>query len=169
LRVFSVCDGEIILEKGEILYEKRHLSNFEQAMRESEELSHSFDPMTSSTRGHYSPGTVYEEYGRSYADLGMTDKAMDYLERAQENLPKTKFWQLLIATSKAMALIKGDDMETGVKKTVEVTEETKSFVVLRYLDRIYLANKYLENLERKIGNVRKPLVDVLYEDKATDY
>lgn len=94
---------------------------------------------------------------------------MDYLERTQATLPKTTFWQLLIATSKAMALIKGDDMETGVKMAVEVTDEIKKVGVLRYLDRIYLANKYLENLERKIGNVRKPLVDVLYEDKATDY
>ncbi|MBA2287538.1 MAG: hypothetical protein H0W02_18850 [Ktedonobacteraceae bacterium] len=138
-------------------------------MRESEELSLSFDPKASSTRGHYSPGTVYEEYGRSYADLGMTDKAMGYLERAQENLPKTKFWELLIATSKAMALIKGDDMETGVKMAVKVTEEIKNVGILRYLDRIYLANKYLENLERRIGNVRKPLADVLYEEKVSDY
>jgi transcriptional regulator with XRE-family HTH domain len=154
--------ARVYLRKGDF-------RNFEQAMRESEELSYSFDPKTSSTRGHYNPGTVYEEYGRSYADLGMTDKAMDYLERAQENLPKTKFWELLIATSKAMALIKGEDMETGVKKAIEVTEEIKKFGVLRYLDRIYLANKYLENLERKIGNVRKSLADVLYEEKATDY
>jgi len=154
--------ARVYLRKGD-------LSNFERAMKESEELSYSFDPMTSSTRGHYSPGTVYEEYGRSYADLGMTDKAMDYLERAQGSLPKTKFWELLIATSKAMAMIKGDDMESGVKQAVEVAEEIKKLGVLRYLDRIYLANKYLEHLERKIGNVRKPLADVLYEEKATDY
>jgi transcriptional regulator with XRE-family HTH domain len=154
--------ARVYLRKGDF-------SNFEQAMRESEELSHSFDPMTSSTRGHYSPGTVYEEYGRSYADLGMTDKAMDYLGRAQESLPKTKFWQLLIATSKAIALIKGEDMETGVKKAIEVTGEIKKLGVFRYLDRIYLANEYLENLERKIGNARKPLADVLYEGKVFDY
>ncbi len=154
--------ARVYLRKGD-------LSNFEQAMRKSEELSFSFDPKISSTRGHYSPGTVYEEYGHSYADLGMTDKAMDYLEQAQENLPETKFWELLIATSKATALIKGDDMEAGVKKAIEVTEEIKNLGVLRYLDRIYLANKYLQNLERKIGNVRKPLTDVLYEDKVTDY
>jgi len=113
--------------------------------------------------------TLYEEYGRSYGDLGLTDKALEYLDRAQANLPKTKFWELLIATSRAMALIRGSDMEAGVKIAVEVTQEIKSFGVLRYLDRIILANKYLENLERKIGNVRKPLADALYEDKVTDY
>lgn len=145
------------------------LTNFERAMSKSEELAYSFDPIISSTRGHYNPGTVYEEYGRSYADLGMTDKAMDYLERAQKNLPKTKFWELLIATSKAIALIKGNDMEAGVQKAVELTAEIRKLGVLRYLDRIYLANRYLENLERKIGSVRKPLIDALYEDKAIDY
>jgi tetratricopeptide (TPR) repeat protein len=154
--------ARVYLRKGD-------LRNFERAMGESEELSYSFDPKTSSTRGHYSPGTVYEEYGRSYADLAVTDKAMGYLEQAQENLPKTKFWELLIATSKVMAMIKGDDIETGVKMAIEVTEEIKNLGVLRYLDRIYLANKYLENLERKIGKMRKPLIDVLYEDKAADY
>jgi len=154
--------ARVYLRKGDV-------RNFEQAMRESEELSHSFDPETSSTRGHYNPGTVYEEYGRSYADLGITDKAVDYLQLAEANLPKTKFWELLIATSKAIALIKGDDMEAGVKKAVELTEEIKKFGVLRYLDRLYLVNKYLENLERKIGRVRKPLADALYEEKVTDY
>lgn len=148
---------------------KGDFKSFEQAMKESEELSYSFDQGTSSTRGHYSPGTVYEEYGRSYGDLGMTDKAIEYLERAQINLPKTKFWELLITTSKAMALIKGNDMEIGVKMAIEVTEEIKRLGVLRYLDRIHLANKYLESLERKIGNVRKPLADALYEEKVTDY
>lgn len=60
-------------------------------------------------------------------------------------------------------------MEAGVKIAVEVSQEIKRVGVLRYLDRIHLANKYLENLERKIGNVRKPLTDALYEDKVTDY
>lgn len=154
--------ARVYLRKGDV-------NNFEQAMSESEELAYSFDPRTSSTRGHYSPGTVYEEYGRSYADLGATDKAMGYLTRAQENLPDTKFWELLIATSRAIALIKGDDMETGVKMAIDAIDEIKRVGVLRYLDRIYLANKYLANLERKIGNVRKPLVEALYEDKAADY
>ena len=52
---------------------------------------------------------------------------------------------------------------------IELTGEIKKVGVLRYLDRIHLANKYLENLERKIGNVRKPLADALYEDKVADY
>ena len=165
----SAALGNGIQLLARVYLRKGDLKSFEQAMKESEELSYSFDQGTSSTRGHYSLGTVYEEYGRSYADLGMTDKAMDYLKRAQENLPKTRFWELLVATSKAIALIRGDDIETGVNMAIEVSGEIKKLGVLRYLDRIHLANKYLENLERKIGNVRKSLADALYEDNVTDY
>ncbi len=165
----SAALGNGIQLLARVYLRKGDMKGFDRAMKESEELSYSFDQGASSTRGHYSPGTVYEEYGRSYGDLGITDKALEYLDRAQANLPKTKFWELLIATSRAMALIRGSDMEAGVKIAVEVTQEIKSVGVLRYLDRITLANKYLENLERKIGNVRKPLADALYEDKVTDY
>lgn len=148
---------------------KGAVHDFERAMRESEELAHTFDPTTSSTRGHYSPGTVYEEYGYTYADRGMTAKAMDYLDLAQEHLPQTKFWELLLKASRATALIKGADIETGVNLAIEATEEIRKVGVLRYLDRISLANKYLENLERKIGTMRKPLADALHGEEIVDY
>ena len=75
---------------------KREFGNFEDAMRQSEELAYAFDLAASSTRGHYNPGTVYEEYGRSYADLGQSAKAMEYLDQAQKTLPRTKFWELYL-------------------------------------------------------------------------
>ena len=168
-RADSAAAGNGIQLLARVYLRKGDMQSFDQAMKESEELSYSFDQGSSSTRGHYSPGTVYEEYGRSYGDLGMTEKALEYLERAQAHLPRTKFWDLLIATSKAMAFIKGNDIETGVKMAIDVTQEIKKAGVLRYLDRIHLANKYLENLERKIGNVRKPLAEALYEEKVADY
>jgi transcriptional regulator with XRE-family HTH domain len=148
---------------------KGDVRSFENTMKEAEELSFLVDPQSSSTRGHYNPGTVYEEYGWTYADVGQTTKALDSLQKAEAYLPHTRFWELLLATSRAIALLKGDDMETGVQMAVEVAAEIKRVGVLRYLDRISLANRYLENLERKIGNVRKPLAEVLYEDAVTDY
>lgn len=165
----SAAVGNGIQLLARVYLRKGDFKTFEQAMQESEELSYSFDQKTSSTRGHYSSGTVYEEYGRSYGDLGMTDKALEYLDQAQANLPKTKFWELLLTTSRAMALIRGSDIDAGVKIAIDATREIKKIGVLRYLDRIHLANKYLESLERKIGNTRKSLADALYEDKVTDY
>ncbi len=154
--------ARVYLRKGE-------LDKFDYAMKETEELSHSFDPTISSTRGHYNPGTVYEEYGRSYADLGMTTQAMEYLEKAEKNLPQTKFWELLLRTSKAIALVKGNNIEDGVKSALETTEEILKTGVLRYLDRIQFINSYLEGLEKKIGNARKPLQDALYGSDVVDY
>src|SRR6266700_604428 len=68
---------------GRAYLRKKNLDGFERAMAEAEELATTFDPATSSTQGHYSLGTVYEEYGRSYADLGQIPKAMEYLDRAK--------------------------------------------------------------------------------------
>lgn len=154
--------ARVYLRRGE-------LGNFETAMKQSEELSYAFDPALSSTRGHYSPGTVYEEYGRSYADMGRTQKALAYLDQAQAALPQTKFWELLIKTSRASALVKGNELESGITLAIETTREIKSFGVLRYLDRINMLNKHLEKLERHIGNIRKPLQEALYGETDLDY
>jgi transcriptional regulator with XRE-family HTH domain len=154
--------ARVYLRKGE-------LGNFDRAMKESEELSYSFDPAASSTRGHYSPGTVYEEYGRSYADLGQISQAMEYLDLAEQNLPQTKFWELLIKTSRAVALVKGNELQEGVELAISTTEEIKKVGVLRYLDRIQIINQHLQKLERQIGTIRKPLEEALYGGKVIDY
>jgi transcriptional regulator with XRE-family HTH domain len=148
---------------------KGELGNFENAMRQTEELSHTFDPTVNSIRGHYSSGTVYEEYGRSYADLGQTVKAMEYLDKAKKDLPPNKFWELLLITSRAVALVKGNDIQSGVQLAIAAAEEIKKAGILRYMDRIHLINQHLENLEKKIGTLRKPLQEVIYGGHAIDY
>lgn len=148
---------------------KGEYGNFEHAMRQTEELAHTFDLAASSTRGHYGLGTVYEEYGRSYADLGQTTKAMEYLDKAQVTLPANEFWGLLLLTSRAVALVKGNEIQSGVQLAIEATEKIKQLGILRYLDRIQLLNQYLENLERQIGTLRKPLQEALYSNQVIDY
>src|SRR5437588_7635212 len=94
------------------------MKDFDRAMAKAEELAYTFDPTASSTQGHYGPGMVYEEYGRSYTDLGQTHKAMEYLERAQSTLPSTKFWELLAMISRAIVLIKDGELQTGVQLAI---------------------------------------------------
>jgi tetratricopeptide (TPR) repeat protein len=144
-------------------------ANFDTAMKQSEELSYMFDPNASSTRGHFSPGTVYEEYGRTYADMGMMQKAIEYLDLAEKNLPSSKFWELLIKTSRAAALVRGNEVESGIELAVKTTEEIKTLGVLRYLDRIKIINRYLEDLENKINKMRQPLHEALYGERQLDY
>ena len=146
--------ARVYLRKGE-------LGKFERAMGEAEELSYAFDPASSSTQGHYNPGTVYEEYGRSYTDLGQTQKALEYLDHAQETLPQTKFWELLVMTSRAETLIKGNEFRTGIQLAVQAAEQIQATGILRYLDRIYGIQQYLDKLTREIGQLSMPLREIL--------
>jgi transcriptional regulator with XRE-family HTH domain len=145
--------GRAYLRNGEF-------GKFERAMAEAEELASTFDPKESSTQGHYSIGTVYEEYGRSYADLGQMQKALDYLNRAQETL-QTRFWELLLMTSRAETLVKGGEFREGIQLAVETAEQVKAAGIERYLDRIYGIQQYLDKLTREIGQMTEPLRDIL--------
>jgi tetratricopeptide (TPR) repeat protein len=145
--------GRAYLRNGEF-------GKFERAMAEAEELASTFDPKESSTQGHYSIGTVYEEYGRSYADLGQMQKALDYLDRAQETL-QTRFWELLLMTSRAETLVKGGEFREGIQLAVETAEQVKVAGIERYLDRIYGIQQYLDKLTREIGQMTEPLRDIL--------
>lgn len=153
--------ARVYLRRGE-------LGNFESAMAEAEKLSYMFDLSSSSTRGHYNPGTVYEEYGRSYADLRQTEKALEYFDRAQKTLPQTKFWELLVATSRAEALIKGNEFRSGIQLAVEVAQEVQAAGILRYLDRIYGIQQYLDRLTREIGQMSAPLREILDGGQYTE-
>ena len=146
--------GRAYLRKGD-------LSKFERAMVEAEELTYTFDPAMSSTRGHYSLGTVYEEYGRSYTDLGQTQKALEYLERAQTTLPQTKFWELLVTTSRAEALVKGGELRSGIQQAVAATEQIQTAGINRFLDRVYGIQQYLDKLTREIVQASTPLREIL--------
>jgi transcriptional regulator with XRE-family HTH domain len=135
------------------------MKDFERAMAKAEELAYTFDPTTSSTQGHYGPGMVYEEYGRSYTDLGQTHKAMEYLELAQRTLPSTKFWELLTMISKAIVLIKEGELQIGVQLAIDAASQSRAAGIERFVERIYNIQQYLddeeENYLRKQREVRQ--------------
>ncbi|HEX4208069.1 MAG TPA: hypothetical protein VHZ51_28470, partial [Ktedonobacteraceae bacterium] len=138
---------------------KKDLSNFNREMDKAEEATYHFNPDTSSTRGHYNIGLVYEEYGRSYADLGKMEKALEYLERAKAALPSTLLWELLIKTAKALALVKGGELQEGIQLATETTNALYTINNLRYLDRVHIIEQYLNKKEeyysRKQREIRK--------------
>lgn len=123
------------------------LSDFERAMAEAEELAHTFDPQASSTQGHYSLGTVYEEYGRSYTELGQMQKALEYLDLAEANLPTTKFWRLLVMISRAIVLIKDGELQTGTQLAIEAAKQSQEAGIGRYLERLYNVQEFLDEEE----------------------
>ncbi|HKV59195.1 MAG TPA: helix-turn-helix transcriptional regulator [Ktedonobacteraceae bacterium] len=153
---------------GRAYLHRNDMADFEIAMAEAEKLASIINPATSSTHGHYNLGTVYEEYARSYTDLGQMQKALKYLDQAESNLPPTRFWELLITTSRAMALVKGGQIETGIELAVQAANQIRSAGIFRFLERIYAIDQHLEKLERQIGQSRGPLREVLDGGKVID-
>jgi len=154
---------------GRAYLRRGNLDGFERAMARSEELTAGFDPGASSTRGHYSLGTVYEEYGRGYAGLGQMQQALDYLDWAQAALPATEFWKLLIVTAGAIALIKGGEIRAGIELAVAATERCRATGNVRFLDRVYIVQHHLDELARDIALLSAPLRDALHGASMTNY
>jgi transcriptional regulator with XRE-family HTH domain len=146
-----------------------NLGAFERAMAQSEEMTALFDPANSSTRGHYNLGTVYEEYGRGYAGLGVMPKALDYLDRAQAALPATTFWELLIATARAIALVKGGELRAGVDLAVSAAEQCRATGNIRFLDRVYIIQAHLDQMARDIATLASPLREALHGGPVIEY
>jgi tetratricopeptide (TPR) repeat protein len=145
------------------------LNGFERAMAESEEMTGLFNPAVSSTKGHYSLGTVLEEYGRGYATLGQMTKALSYLDRAEQEVPNAEFWQLLIITARAIALVKGGDLRAGIELATQAVERCRTTGNIRFLDRIYIIQHYLDELTRDIAMMSAPLREALHGGVVADY
>jgi len=139
------------------------LGDFERAMREAEEISALLeeDGNTLSTHGQYSLGTVYEEYGRTYAILGQTQQAMDYLDKAEQTLSPTKHWEILLKTARSMALVHDGEINEGVKLAVESANLCRKHGTIRLMERIYGVQRYLDKMTRDIGQASSLLRDAL--------
>ncbi len=146
---------------GRAYLRANRITDFEYAMAEAEKIAATITPEHSTTRGQYSLGTVYEEYGRSYAQLGQTEKAMTYLDLAEASLEPTKHWEILMKTARAMALVQGGEIESGIKLAVEATALCKKYGTIRLLERIYSVQRYLDKLSKKLGQAGTELQEAL--------
>jgi tetratricopeptide (TPR) repeat protein len=151
---------------GRAYFKAHRIGDFERAMKEAEALA--YEPQTtdllSSTRGQYSVGTVYEEYGRSLGLLGQTNAAMEYLDKAEHTF--TKIWtvprrDMLIKTARSMVLVRNGEIRQGVQMAIEAVELSRKHDNVRVLERIYGVQQYLDRLSREIGNARGELREAL--------
>jgi len=140
-------NGLQLLGRAYFRKEKKESREVEGAMMNALELAHNLELEGSSTQGHYGLGTVYEEYGRIYTDLGDIQKAMEYLDLAQTHLPRTKFWELLVTISRAIALIKDGELQDGIQLAINAANQSKAAGIGRYLERIYNIQEYLDEEE----------------------
>ncbi len=134
-------NGLQLLARASIL--NKNIKGFERAMAEAEELASTINPATNSIHGHYNLGTIYEEYGKSYAVLGQVQKALDYVKLTESNLPPTPNNQVLLMIVRAEALIYGGEIDSGEPLAIEATRLSRMQGHYRRLERLQNIKRYL--------------------------
>ncbi|MBV9688967.1 MAG: helix-turn-helix domain-containing protein [Ktedonobacteraceae bacterium] len=136
---------------------------FEENMKEAEALAGILSNKEI-TRGQYGLLSVYEEYAKSYALQGRGQKALDYIEKAYATgmHEKDKHWQMVLKTTKVIALVRGGEVSAGTELAVECIEECKKYGTIRLLERIYGVHAYLKKEEKRIGKSAEALGEALH-------
>jgi transcriptional regulator with XRE-family HTH domain len=146
---------------GRASFLNRDVRSFEQAMAAAEELASTVDPVNNSIHGHYNLGLIYEEYAKSYAAMGKTQKALDYVKRAKAALPRTPNNRVLLMIVRAEALIYGGEIDSGEPLAIEAARSSKIQGHHRRLERIQNIKRYLHQQTLKFGKAEMDLDEAL--------
>jgi hypothetical protein len=136
-------------------------------MAEATDLLGDIDPATDITNGFYCPGTVYEEYARSYSTLGEPQTAMDYLDKAEKALPMQGHWETMLKTARAMVLVRSGDLRNGMPIALEASQLCLRRGDLRHLERMVNLQRYIDRMSREFVNAGAELRDMISGD--TEY
>jgi tetratricopeptide (TPR) repeat protein len=139
----------------------KDVRSFERAMAEAEELASTIDPAKNSIHGHYNLGTIYEEYAKSYAATGKTQKALEYVKRAKATLPRTPNNRVLLMIARAEALIYGGEIDSGEPLVIEAARLSRMQEHHRRLERIQNIKRYLHQQTFKFGKAEMELDEAL--------
>lgn len=140
----------------------KDMSSFERAMAEAEELASTINPAINSIHGHYNLGTIYEEYAKSYAALGLMQKALDYVKLTETNLPQTPNNSVLLMIVRAEALIYGGEIDSGEPLAVEAARISRIQGHHRRLERIQNIKRYLHQQALRFEKAESSLDEALY-------
>lgn len=146
---------------GRAYIQKRDIDGFEKALAEAERLVDEIDPEQSSTSGLYCRGTVLEEYGRSYGTLGEMQKSLDYLDQAEQELPPTMRWKILLMTTRTVTLVRGGEYQAGGELAIESAQLCRAYGNIRCLERVYGVQRYLERLSRETAKISGDIREAL--------
>lgn len=152
---------------GRIYFRLNDLNNFEQIMKEAEQIALAIDQVDNSLHGQYCLGTVYIDYARSYNQLGQFQRSLEYLQQAEAAMPSSPHWQTLLTATRGMLLVKSGDIQTGmlfVTKAVELGYEHGN---QRLLDRLYGLRNYFDERVKEISSARKVLDEAL--DRSLEF
>jgi tetratricopeptide (TPR) repeat protein len=159
--------GNALQLLGRIQLQSGDTPSFLSSMSEATELLDIVNLETDITYGFYCPGTVYEEYARSYAILGEHQKALDYLDKSEQSLPPLGHWETMLKTARAMILVRAGDLRNGLPLAVEASQLCYKLGDIRHLERMFNLQKYLDHMSRDFVSAGAQLRDVL--DGTTEY
>jgi len=160
-RADTAARGNGIQLLGRAYVQRRDVEGFERALAEAEKLVDEIDPDQSSTNGLYCRGTVLEEYGRSYGTLGELQKSLEYIKKAEAELPSTMRWKILLLTTKTVSLVRGGEYHVGGELAVEAAQLCRAYGNIRCLERVYGVQRYLEKLSRETAKISGEIREAL--------
>jgi transcriptional regulator with XRE-family HTH domain len=138
-----------------------NVKEFEEKMKEAEALAEIVSNKDI-TRGQYGLLSVYEEYAKSYALQGCGQKALDYIEKAYATGVHDTHWEMVLKTTKVIALVRGGEIAKGTELAIQCIEECKKYGTIRLLERIYGVHAYLKKEEKRIGRSAETLREALH-------
>ncbi|HEU5382804.1 MAG TPA: hypothetical protein VFV38_45940 [Ktedonobacteraceae bacterium] len=141
--------------------------HFEKMMEEAERIGKSIDPIENSLHGQYCLGTVYIDYARSYNQLGLTQKAFEYLDCAEEALPPSPHWRTLLIATRGILLVRNGDFQKGMPDVLEAVRLGYKHGNQRLLDRFYALEYHLNEQARRLDQARLDLSDAL--ERSLDF
>ena len=155
------AQGNGIQLLGRAYVQNRNIEGFEQALEEAGNLVSDIEPEKSSTAGLYCLGTVLEEYARSYGTLGQMQKSLDFLAQAEEALPPTMRWKILLMTTKTVTLVRGGEYRVGGELAVEAGQLCRAYGNIRCLERVYGVQHFLEQKSRELSRISGDIREAL--------
>lgn len=123
-------------------FKEDNIEEFELAMKRAEEDAYALQE-EGITRGQYGLISVYEEYAKSYALMGRMQDSLDFIEKAYALGTPDTHWNMVLKTAKAMALVRGGEIQVGTDLAIECVAECRKYGTIRLLERIYSVNRYL--------------------------
>lgn len=153
--------GNSIQLLGRAYIQKRDIDGFECALAEAERLVEEVKPETDVTGGLYCRGTVLEEYGRSYGTLGDLQKSLDYLDKAEKQLPPSIRWKILLLTTRTVSLVRGGEYKAGGELAIEAAQMCRAYGNIRCLERVYSVQRYLDRLSKETAQISADIREAL--------
>jgi tetratricopeptide (TPR) repeat protein len=146
---------------GRVYFLMNDMENFAKMMTEAEQIAHDIDPVQNSLHGQYCLGTVYIDYARSYSKLGQIQRALEYLKKAEVELPSTPHWSTLLTATRGILQVKNGDLEHGMPDVIKAVQLCYEHGNERLLEHLYELQLYLRKKLVEFSEAGASLNDAL--------